>query len=126
MTPTDRKRLEEIKARVAKATEGPWESREDGDYYQGGTYIGAKPYRYTSAVERKQGLPTQVPCKADDRDAYFEKDVCRVESDADFEFLLNVRTDVPWLVAEVERLSARVEELERDIDAVDYLAGRKA
>lgn len=106
MTPSE---LDAIQARADAATEGPWETREDGDYYQGGTYIGFKPMHYAPhAGGRYNEL---VPGRsANGYGTYFKQDVCRVEGTGeDLAFLLASRTDVPALVAEVRRLRALVQ-----------------
>jgi hypothetical protein len=99
---TDEK-LQAIKARAEAATPGPWETREDSDFYQGGRYIGTGPYHYTTGSE-KPGRPSTHP-----EDCYFKTDVCRVQSgEADETFIAHARTDVPALLAEVERLKAEL------------------
>jgi hypothetical protein len=79
--------LDEIKARAAAATSGPWgvstwEDREDGGFCAAG--------------------PHHIYEDADDPDeaAY---DAAQVDA----VFIANARTDIPALVAEVERLRAR-------------------
>jgi hypothetical protein len=105
-----------IEQRANAATPGPWETREDGDYYQGGTYIGVEPYHYPGP---KPGRPEKFPDHC-----YFKTDVCRVESgEADREFILHARTDVPALIAEVRRLQHRIAERERSDEEFAALHG---
>lgn len=79
--------LDSIKARCEAATEGPWH-REHGDY--GCVSIG------------NFGWVVDGPnCPQYDEDT--------PQGHADAEFIAHARTDVPALVAEVERLRAEVE-----------------
>lgn len=81
--PTFLRRLEELEK---AATPGPWIEREDLDYYQGGTYLGIGGYDY------KDG--SKVPGSA-----YFETNVCRIESsDSDKEFIAESRNALPLLI----------------------------
>jgi hypothetical protein len=95
MTPLD---LEAIRARLRAATPGKWELREDGDYYQCGTYVGVGPYYYNHGVEIDGRHPVE------DEGTYFRTDVCRIENAADEQFLLNAPADIAALLAECDRL----------------------
>lgn len=75
----DAKQLAEIKARADAATPAPWEYTDNG--FDG--YISSKDSTFFIGGE---------PCEG------------RIEQDADTEFIINARTDIPALVAEVERL----------------------
>jgi hypothetical protein len=99
----DPKRLAEIKARLTVAAPGPWSTREDEDYYQGGTYIGHGPEHY-EANERVPGL------RADGTAEYFAIDVCRVHHEPSADLLIHAPEDLLDLLAEVERLRALMAE----------------
>ena len=78
----DEKQLQEIRARVEKATPGPW-IHMDGDVFYG-------EIRDVDNFD----LIAEVP-EADDRPE-------------DFEFMAEARQDIPDLLAEVERLREEV------------------
>lgn len=56
-----------------------WITYENGDYYQGGTYIGFGPMKYVSGHK--------VECAVGEHD-YLETEICRVESPAYTKLLL--------------------------------------
>jgi len=87
----DSKKLEEIKARVEAATQGPWEIYKDHLF---------------SAFDR-YGIST-----------YFEWPVCKAGGNLtaqNAEFIAHAREDIPALVIEVERLQAIIEQLQQEI-----------
>lgn len=88
-TVTDRERLDAIRAREQKATEGPWEVYIDSTT--------ATPW----AVQAGRGLFGAVARAATDQADYGK---------ADIEFIAASREDVPWLLAEVERLTQAIQE----------------
>ena len=101
-------RVEMFLALAETATPGPWETREDTDYYQGGLYIGHDPMHYVrdehSRVNRKvSGVG------ADGKPEYFAVDVCRVENAADLEFLLAARNEAPLLVSYLRDMLSALE-----------------
>jgi len=71
-------RLDDIKARVAAATEEPWEYFPDGR-----TVCGGPTLEYIAEMFGAMGHPTHQ---------------------ADARFIAHARADVPWLVQRVERL----------------------
>ena len=84
-------RLKEIAERAEKATPGPWE-------YYGGRSIDTPPIH---ADEANYGIPDegfeggyQFYCSADDGAWRY----------ADGEFIAHAREDIPFLLAEIERL----------------------
>lgn len=81
--------LSEIEARVASATEGPWEASEDGAL----TQVTRGGFRYIA-----------------DSDGLF--------APADAAFIAAARSDVPFLLAELSRVSREAEQAERDADEV--------
>lgn len=100
---SDSKRLAEIAARVAKATEGPW-GMVDGDNTV-----------YSNPREAKNGFGTN-----------FDAQICEMVEDMDTddisyedaEFIAHARDDVPWLLDQL----AKARELLRRLDeqAQDY------
>lgn len=84
--------LDAIKARVEAATPGPWKA--DG---------GEVSQHWSRPEPWQEVVSTEVSCMS-----YCYGGTARgVERDADAEFIAHARTDVPALVAEVERLRAR-------------------
>ncbi|MEV5443521.1 hypothetical protein AB0N23_13430 [Streptomyces sp. NPDC052644] len=84
-------RIAAIQARNAAATKGPW-CTDSWEIYQGSEYL--------------PGISSWVGecCRSEDPE----------QALADAEFIAHARDDVPWLLAEVERLRARVAELEAE------------
>ncbi|NUP23575.1 MAG: hypothetical protein HOZ81_47475 [Streptomyces sp.] len=82
-------REQEIRTREQAATPGPWEEYPDygKDFY---AYLGGSHLRGVGTLNFGDGE----------------------DAAADRAFTLNAREDVPWLLAEVDRLRARVAELE--------------
>lgn len=77
----NRSRVEALLAACKNATRGARATREDGDYYQGGTYIGVGQCHYEDG--------RMVPGASDSKyGTYFDVDICRVESAADEALLL--------------------------------------
>lgn len=95
-------RIEQIKKRLSEANKGPWQTREDYDYYEGGTYIGIGPEKYVPDEDSKYGGNKRVPCEIDEVQ-YFHQDICRVESPRDHEFIQHSREDVEWLTWKLEK-----------------------
>lgn len=91
-------RLDEIKEREAKATKGPWSTDKRG----GGIVRGAKVYEYANGNGTRQLAMTMGH---DDLDS--------VESAANAEFIAEGRSDIPWLIAEVERLRGLIASAEK-------------
>ena len=83
---SDTTRLDEIRQREAAATEGPWQ--------QNGS----------NGVHTPRGICVAIT-QMDSRE----------QRKADAEFLAAARVDVPWLVAEVERLRGENERLQFDL-----------
>lgn len=95
--PLTDQQLSGIEARANAATPGPW-CTDSWEIYQGAEYeAGAEWIGET--------------CRAGEMD----------DSRADAEFVAAARTDVPALLAEVRRLTARVAELEPDVDLLEAL-----
>lgn len=89
----DWKRLEEIESRVKVATEGPWENDSDGEF-----------------VLSPKGPAARTILSGD-----YDGDV--IASREDKAFILNARSDVPWLIErlrEVQRAAAEIVPLMRD------------
>lgn len=83
----DQQRLDAIRARCEAATKGPWELTKDG--------------RYEDHDECRINLPNDTI------------ELCSYENG---EFIAHARTDVPDLLAEVERLTRELEAAKRDIE----------
>lgn len=99
MTP---ERLVEIKARAAKATEGPWEwFAEDGP---------SKYFPGDSGLRKVGGEPWKDYVLTGDAVGAAGSGWINAEQE-DMEFIAHARTDVPDLVAEVEKLRAALDEL---------------
>ncbi len=90
--------LEAIKARCEAATPGPWE------FYEGGTYV-------MRLVEETNHLVTCVCDVLLDPEVRGKRP--RGTSSANGAFIAHARTDVPALVAEVERLRTLFDAFER-------------
>lgn len=130
--------LDEIEKRANAAMRGPWEIREDKDYYEAGTYVGISPYHYVNG----RVVDGRNPNNPDD--CYFGHDVFRLEgTQEDLDFLLRVRSDVPRLCAalrqqlsrddiyakafaEMDQRRRRIDDLEDEVarlrDALDQIA----
>lgn len=79
-------RLREL---LSKVTPRPWTSREDIDYYQGGTYYGSGPMKYIANPDNPR-YQMKVPCGASEAE-YFERDVFLLEgSEADAELIVTL------------------------------------
>lgn len=91
------KRLEETWGHM---TEGKWLSREDHDYYQGGTYIGVGPQKWVPEDDGRWGNKL-VPCKPGEQ-SHFRRDICRIQSgdgdEAGIKSLANLRHELLALV----------------------------
>ncbi|MDX2550193.1 hypothetical protein [Streptomyces stelliscabiei] len=99
--PLGAERLAEIRDRAGIATEGPWRVVEGHEIHQGAEFGGFAVYV-----------------------AQTDPDCGCVQSVADAEFIAHSREDVPALLADNERLRARVAELERTVQQmVDGLNG---
>lgn len=87
--PLNPEQLAAIEARANAATPGPWQEHSDygKDFY---AYLGGSYLRGVGTLTFGDGE----------------------EAEADRAFVLNARTDIPALLAEIERLRARVAELE--------------
>lgn len=90
--------LEAIKERYEKATEGPWKRR--GDWIDGGDYDEVLAPRPVSCMTYCYGGSSQIEME-----------------DADAEFIAAARSDVPALVAEVERLREALNSQREEIAA---------
>ena len=80
-------RLDDIRARVAKASDGPWENDGDSEDNRGGL------------INKDYSLTVGDGCMA----------ACAKMSFADAEFAAHAREDIPWLIAEVKRLRMALE-----------------
>ena len=88
-------RLDEIEARANAATEGPWEWEGEA---KAGWEIGANSL-----------VPSRRP---DDPVLYgygYDASGIEVKTPADAEFIAHARTDVPWLLEQVERRDKALE-----------------
>lgn len=84
---TPKQAAERILELDKETTPGPWESRQDYDYYQGGTYLG---------VGRCDNYNRGQKAACSDSDGgYFETNVCRIEKDTDENFIKETRTLAP-------------------------------
>lgn len=90
MTPLD---LTPIKDREAKASKGPWMAAENPK-------SSFDEEHYSAIDSIHWGHLAEVCTKTDAEDDDDEEGV------ANFDFILNSRTDIPTLIAEVERLRA--------------------
>jgi len=99
----DAKYFEEIKLREKAATLGPWEWSHDR--YHGGL----------SGITGKDNAEVLFPnhCNEDDDGAAWFEDL---PNESDASFIAHARTDIPALVAEVERLGPIVEFMQAWID----------
>jgi hypothetical protein len=90
---TLKEKLESMLAETERATPGPWLSREDFDYYRGGTYLGMGPQKY---VPRSDGKGNELTDCDYENAQYFKIDVCRIESNKqDERFIASARTQLP-------------------------------
>ncbi|SNS43342.1 hypothetical protein SAMN06309944_0235 [Micrococcales bacterium KH10] len=80
------KRLDEIKARAEAATEGPWAVSEDSESSRAWF---TRPF---PEFKGKDGRPVHLSI-----------------THAETEFIAHAREDIPWLLAEVDRLQAQVD-----------------
>jgi hypothetical protein len=88
-------RLDEIRKRVEQATPGPWE-RSDFAHAVDDTFeVKSRGKLY------QNGYPSLVASEADRRDA---------------NFIAHAREDIPWLIAEVERLQMELAEARKQRD----------
>lgn len=91
------KRLEDTWGHM---TEGKWLSREDYDYYQGGTYIGVGPQKWVPEDDGREGNK-QVSCNHGEH-SHFRRDICRIQSgdgdEAGIKSLANLRHELLALV----------------------------
>ena len=90
----ERPDLEAIKARVAAATEGPWEWDD--------TTIGQ---HWSHPEPRAVVVDDEVSCM----DYCYGGSSNPIKSDADGQFIAHAREDIPALVVEVERLRAQLD-----------------
>jgi hypothetical protein len=96
--------LEAIKARAEAATEGPWQV--DKPPYALGAYTGGGG-DCTVTVSTK--LKWSSKCGDEpERAGVFKKLLVSWQSKQDAEFIAHARTDIPALIAEIERLRALV------------------
>jgi hypothetical protein len=112
--------LDDIEARAAAATDGPW------GFYDGETYADvAADLEMTS---RSSYTYRQKVARLEDDD--FWDDPAHQDADdeqatealsANAAFIAHARTDVPALIAEIRRLRARVTELEDDASLLTAL-----
>ena len=88
-------RLDQIEARANAATEGPWEWEGD------------------AKAEWEEGANSLVPSRRpDDPVLYgygYDASGIEVKTPADAEFIAHARTDVPWLLEQVERRDKALE-----------------
>lgn len=102
--------LEEIKARYEAATEGPWTNRAEG-FREDSEWGQIIHYGINGVAEISESM---------DSDPYHVH--LETMSREDAEFIAYARTDVPALVAEVERLQELVEEKEAALRYEKYNA----
>lgn len=102
--------LEEIKARAKAATEGPWTNRAEG-FREDSEWGQIIHYGINGVAEISESM---------DSDPYHVH--LETMSREDAEFIAYARTDVPALVAEVERLQELVEEKEAALRYEKYNA----
>lgn len=103
--------LAEIRARVEAATPGPWGTYDDGtgriDIAAGLEETG---HGYT--CRRSIAQTDDEPIDNDPAHVAWDSDADLDQIEADAAFIAHARTDVPALLAEVDRLTKRVAELE--------------
>ncbi len=99
---TRSERLEEIRKRAEAATKGPWTHALgcDADTAAGGCFARGP---FLGGIG---DVPS--PMEWDDADR---------QSDVDQDFINNAREDIPWLLAEVERLESALEQLSEGHEA---------
>jgi hypothetical protein len=102
------KQLEEIRERAEKATKGPWYFTVLGDCAQ------------LSPVEKPKRIIGDLSIH-DGRGNQYKNHISGEEGFANTAFIAHSRTDVPALLAEVERLRERNEKLERVAEAASGL-----
>ena len=94
-------RIREIKERCEKATKGPWTpGREDMQSYDGAT---GQPFSSVYADDDRAGLHMghKLPLVIARIDG---KDIEAEEEKSNARFIAHARTDIPDLLAEIERL----------------------
>lgn len=98
MTPPDPTRLEAIRERMAKATEGPWRAAED-------VSIGRPRVLGPQKRNGKFGVIAIFPML---------QKLGIVKADA--EFIAHAREDIPWLLATLQTQAATIARLEGELD----------
>jgi hypothetical protein len=90
-------RLEEIKARAEKATRGPWKAplKDLGE----AEFTERNEFYFDHSFEAYPPLGEAGP-------------VFVAASVEDADFIANARADIPWLIAEIERLHAELDKWE--------------
>lgn len=97
----DDKRLNEIRQRCERATKGPWSpGREDMQSYDGAT---DQPFSSVYADDDRAGshMGHKLPLVIARIDG---KDIEAEEEKANARFIAHARTDIPDLLAEIERM----------------------
>jgi len=113
---TDQERIAQIKARERAATPGPWGyEKSEGDC----GLTGKCPRDLIFCDEKCPGCehweiykgawPTGIDTVESGENTFF--------TDSDASFIAHAREDIPWLLAEVERLTAALEAAERRAEA---------
>ena len=96
-------RLSEIRAREQAATPGPWEHKLDPAWNEN-----------DRIVENPSGFVIL-------RDENCHRHFKQGRDEANYEFIARARADIPFLLAEVERLTAELVEARKDTARLDWL-----
>jgi hypothetical protein len=122
--------IQAIRERVEKATKGPWYTvgspwlPSDTETY----VIAGSPDPHAAKMVCEPIMPDSFTGE-DDADLEAQEAAALSQCDADMDFIAHARTDIPFLLSEIDRLnavSARVKELEaalaKDAKTFDNLA----
>lgn len=114
-------RLDEIKARCDAATEGPWQWRNSNGEPM---LLSRAPGLYVVMTFERMGMHGAQPVFRDPENPNVLKPAGRenIYEFSDAEFIAAAREDVPWLLAEVERLTAERDALAAKVARVEALA----
>ena len=111
-------RLDEIKARAEAATPGPWRWRNSGGEPM---LLSRSPGLYVVMTFERMGMHGAQPVFRDPENPNVSKPAGRenIYEFSDAAFIAAVREDVPWLLAEVARLTAERDALAAQVARVE-------
>lgn len=104
--------LAEIRSREAATTKGPWGTYDDGT---GRIDIAADLEETGHGYTCRRGIAQTDDDPIDNDPAHmdWDEDTDLAQSEADAQFIAHARTDVPALLAEIDRLRAELTEQQR-------------